>query len=153
VIDPTALGPHELASAKQQRIDLAAVCRHVELDDGVGTGVGEAFGLLDRDAELLVERASGVKCQRLGQIPEQLMELPHDREHLEHLLRGVRGTAPVLSAIRDLGHLLPCAEAVVDGAPPKASLPELAMDAAAEVRLQVGTGLLGLFVDREVRRG
>src|SRR6266540_3718986 len=81
------------------------------------------------------------------------MELPHDREHPEHLLRGSRRAPPVLSAEGDLGDLLPRAEAIVDGATRKALLPEALMNPAAEVRLQIGTGLPGLLLDREVCRG
>ena len=81
------------------------------------------------------------------------MEVPHDREHLEHLLCGPRCPPPVLSAEGDLGDLLPGAEAVVDGATPKALLPQAWVNAAAEVRLQMGTSLPGIFSDREVCRG
>jgi hypothetical protein len=91
--------------------------------------------------------------QRLGQIPEQLMELPHDREYLEHLLCGSRSPAPVLPAEGDLGDLLARAEAVVNAAAWKALLPEARVNAAAEVRFQIGTGMPGVFVDREVCRG
>src|SRR5260370_28327184 len=81
------------------------------------------------------------------------MEVPHDREHLEHLLCSSRGPPPVLSAEGDLGNLLPRAEAVVDGATPKALLPEAWVNAAAQVRFQMGTSLTGAFRDREVCRG
>jgi hypothetical protein len=90
--------------------------------------------------------------QRFGQIPEQFMEVSHDREHLEHLLCSSRGPPPVPSAEGDLGDLLPGAEAVVNGAPPKALLPEACVNAAAEVRLQIGTSLPSVFRDREVCR-
>lgn len=115
--------------------------------------MSETFGLIERDPELTVERAGRLQRQRFGQIPEQLMELPHDREHLEHPLRGSRGPPPVLSAEGDLGDLLPRAEAVVNGATRKAPLPKALVNGAAEVRLQIGTGLPGVFVDREVCRG
>ncbi|HEX6478592.1 MAG TPA: hypothetical protein VF043_07090, partial [Ktedonobacteraceae bacterium] len=59
---------------------------------------------------------------------------------------------PVSSCEGDLGNLLPCTEAVVDGAPSKALLPEACVNAAAEVRLQMVTSLAGLFRDREVCR-
>jgi hypothetical protein len=61
------------------------------------------------------------------------MEVPHDGEHLEHQLSGLRGTPPVLSTEGDLGDLLPGAEAVVNGATPKALLPEVCVNAAAKV--------------------
>jgi hypothetical protein len=81
------------------------------------------------------------------------MELPHDREHLEHLLSDLRGPSPVLSAEGDLGDLLPCAEAVVNGATRKSLLPEVFVNSAAEIRFQIGTGMSGAFIDREVCRG
>jgi hypothetical protein len=80
------------------------------------------------------------------------MELPHDREYLEHLLRGFWGLPPVVSAEGDLGNLLPRAEAVINSAASKAQLPEAFVNAAAEVRLEVVAGLAGSFVDREVYR-
>jgi hypothetical protein len=101
----------------------------------------------------MVEPAGRLQRQHFGQVPEQLMELPHDREHLEHRLRSVRRPPPVLSAEGDLGDLLPCAEAVVHDATRKSLLPEVLMNAAAEVRSEIGAGLPCGFVDREVRRG
>ncbi len=80
------------------------------------------------------------------------MKVPHDRKHLEHLLGSLQGLPPVLSAESDLGDLLSGTEAVVDGATPKALLPEACVNAAAEVRLQIGTSLPGVFLDREVCR-
>ena len=81
------------------------------------------------------------------------MEVPHDGEHLEHLLCGLRDPAPVLSAEGDLGDLLPGAKALVNGATPKALLPEVCVNAAAKVCLQMRTSLPGVFIDREVCRG
>ncbi len=78
------------------------------------------------------------------------MEVSHDCEHLEHLLCGLRGQPPILSAEGDLRDLLPRAEAVVNGATPKALLPEACVNAAAKVRLQMRTSLPGVFIDREV---
>lgn len=63
------------------------------------------------------------------------MEGPHDWKHLEHLLCRLRGLPPVSSSEGDLGNLLPRAEAVIDGTPPKTLLPETCVNAAAEVRL------------------
>src|SRR5438067_1242785 len=80
------------------------------------------------------------------------MEVPHNRKHLEHLLGRSRGLPPVSSGEGDLGNLLPCPEAVVDGATPKALLPEACVNAAAEVRLQIGASLSSVFRDREVCR-
>ena len=57
---------------------------------------------------------------------------------------------PVHSAEGHLGNLLPCAEAVVDGTPTKALLPEVSVNTAAEVCLQMGARLASLFRDWEV---
>ena len=146
-------GSHKFARAQQQDIDASSVCCHVQFHESVGAVVSEAFGLLQREAEFTVERAGRLQRQRFGQIPEQLMEVPHDREHLEHLLCSLRGPPPVLSAEGDLGDLLPRAEAVVHGATPKALLPEACVNAAAEVRVQMRTSLPGFFSDREFCRG
>ncbi len=78
------------------------------------------------------------------------MEIPHNRKHLEHLLCRLRSLPPVQAAEGLLRDLLPCAEAVVDGATPKALLPEASVNAAAEVRLQVGASVASIFCDREV---
>jgi hypothetical protein len=80
------------------------------------------------------------------------MELPHDREHLEHLHGHSRRAAPVLSAESNLRDLLPCAEAVIRGATREALLPQAVVNAAAEVRLQMRTGLPGGLVDGEISR-
>jgi hypothetical protein len=114
--------------------------------------MSEAFRLVKREAERTVDRAGRLQCQRFGQIPEQLIELPHDREHVEHLLGGSWGLPPVVSAEGDLGNLLPRAEAVINCTTSKAPLPEAIVNAAAEVRLQVEAGLAGVFVNREVNR-
>lgn len=129
------------------------MCCHVQFQESSGAVMSEGFGLREREAELIVERVGRLQRQRFGQIPEQLMEIPHDREHLEHLLCGSRGMPPVLSTEGDLGDLLPGAEAVVHGATSKALLPEACVNAAAEVRLQMGTSLPGVFRDREVCGG
>lgn len=80
------------------------------------------------------------------------MELPHDREYLEHLLRGFWGLPPVASAEGYLRNLLPRAEAVINSATAKAQLPEALVNAATEVRLQVLAGLPGIFIDSEICR-
>jgi hypothetical protein len=51
-----------------------------------------------------------------------------------------------------LGNFLPRAEAVINSATSKAHLPEIFVNAAAEVRLQIEARLTGFFVDREVYR-
>jgi hypothetical protein len=64
---------------------------------------------------------------RVRQVPQQLMQAAHDREHSEHQRRAwlaARGGAPpVLAAEGDLRDLLPGAEAVIDGTAAEAALP------------------------------
>jgi len=79
------------------------------------------------------------------------VELPHDGEHLERLRSDLRRPPPVVSTDGDLGDLLPRAEAVVDGASREAVLSEARVNGAAEVRLQIRTGLPSILVDGEVR--
>ena len=95
-------GSHELTGAQQQGVDVSSMCCHVQLQERIGAAVTGAFGLPQGEAELIVERAGLLQRQRFGQIPAQLMEVPHDREHLEHLLCGSRSPPPVLSAESDL---------------------------------------------------
>ena len=80
------------------------------------------------------------------------MQLPHDREHLEHLLRGLRRLAPVPPAERDLGNLLARTETVIHGAPRETLPPELPVNATPEIWLQMGTGLPRGLVEREIGR-
>jgi hypothetical protein len=144
---------HEFAGAQQQGIDVSSMCCHIYFHDRIGTAVSETFGLVERDTELTVNRAGRLQRQRFDQIPEQLVELSHDRENLEHLLRGMRGTPPVLPGENDLGDLLPCTEAVISGATRKTPSSKIIVNAAVEIRLQMRTGLSSAFVDCKIRRG
>src|SRR5262249_15820660 len=92
--------------------------------------------------------------QRRGQVPQQLMKLPHDREHLVHLRCGLWVLSPVPPAERDLGNLLAGAEAVIRGAAGKALPPEAFVNAAPEAGLPMRAGMPGGLIDREIgRRG
>ncbi|HJT02887.1 MAG TPA: hypothetical protein VJ757_04540 [Pseudonocardiaceae bacterium] len=115
-------------------MDVLSVCYEVDFQKRFGTATGEAFGLIERTAQLAVESAGRCHSQRFGQIPEQFMKLPHDDENVEHLLGDSRNTPPVLPAERDLSDLLPCAEAFVCGATGKTLLPKSLMYGATEVR-------------------
>ena len=126
------------------------MCCHIQFHESIWAVVSEAFGLFQREAEFIVKRVGRLQRQRFGQIPEQFMEIPHDREHLEHLLCGSRDAPPIMSAEGDLGDLLPGTEAVVNGATSKALLPEMGVNAAAKVSLHIRTGLPGIFIDREI---
>lgn len=80
------------------------------------------------------------------------MKLPHDRKHLEHELRGLRGSTPVSSAERYLRYLLTGAEAVINRAAPKTPLSQAVVDTAAVIGLQIRTGAPGILIDCEVSR-
>src|SRR5215813_594704 len=80
------------------------------------------------------------------------MKLPHDSEHPVHLRCGVRVLAPVPPAERDLGNLLAGAKAVIRGAAWKALSPEIVVNTAPKVGLQVGAGMPGGLIDREIGR-
>src|SRR5665647_3680683 len=100
------------------------MCRHVQLDEGIRAQVAEMFGLVPGKGELTVYRAGRLQRPRLADVPQELMQVPHDGEHLKHLRCAFRCPPPVLTAESDLGDLLPCAETVVDRAAPKALLPQ-----------------------------
>lgn len=145
------IASHQFARTKQQGINGASVRREVKFHEVVGTAVREAFGLIEREAQLAVERTGRLQRQRFRQIPEELVEVPHDSEHLEHLACDSWSPPPVLAAERDLSNLLPGTKAVIDGAAGKAALPQDVVNRAAEVRLQIWAGLPRVLVDGEVR--
>src|SRR5216684_7463647 len=97
-----------------------------------------------------MERPGGLQLQRLGQIEEQRVKLPHDPEHLEHLGGDRRRLLPVPPLERDLRDLLPRTETVVGDATPEALGPEAVVNAAAEFPGQVGAGVAWPFVYGEV---
>jgi hypothetical protein len=144
--------PHQFTHPAQQAVDPSPVRCHVHLHKRTGTVAGEAFCLLERETELTMQRAGRSQRQCLSQVPQQFMELPHDREHLEHLLGDSRRLAPVLPAEGGLCDLLPRAEAVVNGTPPEPLWPEAIVNGTAEVLSQVRAGPPGVLVDGEVRR-
>lgn len=115
--------------------------------------VRKTFDFSTCAAEITVEWVGRWQRQCLGQIPEQLMEVPHDREYRKHLFCGLRSLSPALPTEGELGDLLSSSKAVIHGTASKALLPEACMDAAAKVRSQMGTGLSCVFTDREVGRG
>lgn len=143
---------HEFTGAQQQGIHIAPVRSHVQFKESVSPAVHHAFGRLDCELHLTVERARGPGAQRLAQIPEHFVELPHDREYVEHLPCGVRGLPPIAPTEGGLGHALPGAEALVYGAATETVPPEVFVDDAAEVRLQIRAGLSCGLVNREIGR-
>jgi hypothetical protein len=80
------------------------------------------------------------------------MQLPHDREHRKHLRCRLPVLAPVPPREGDLANLLAGAEAIIRGAPRETVLPEIVMDTAPEACSQMGTGMSGRLVDREIGR-
>jgi hypothetical protein len=155
MVAPLAAGKgstHQFAGLLQQWVDAGAKRRHVGVHESIWTAAGEPVNPDQRVAELVVDRASGRHAQRFGQVPEQLVQLPHDGEYREHLCGGMGCFSPVAPAEGDLGDLLPCTEAVKDCAARKPPVTQKRVDATAEVRSQVQARLPGLLVDREVRR-
>jgi hypothetical protein len=55
---------HEFAGAQQQGTDISPVCSHVQSHDHIGPAVSEMCGLLERNAELTVQRAGRLPRQR-----------------------------------------------------------------------------------------
>lgn len=55
---------HEFAGAQQQRTDISPVCSHVQSHDHIRPAISETFGLLERNAELTVQRAGRLPRQR-----------------------------------------------------------------------------------------
>jgi hypothetical protein len=143
-------GSHEFAGAQQQGTNTAPVRVHVQFKESVSTAVRHTLGCLECELQLAVEGVRGPEAQRLAQIPEHFVELPHHREHVEHLPCGVRGLPPIPPTEGDLGHSLPGAEAVIHGAATETVPPEVFVDDAPEVRLQIRAGLPCGLVDREI---
>ena len=99
-----------------------------------------------------MDRLSARERQRFGQVPPQLVQALDDWEHGEHLSRRRWVVPPIPPAVRDLRDVLARAETVVRAASREALVPEPGVDAAPEVDAEVGTGLTGGLVDREVGR-
>lgn len=144
--------PDELAGGQKEVIDVPSMRHHIELDKRLRAQSSETLALPPGPAEILAQCARRWQRKGLGHIPEELMQVPHDRESREHLLGDSRVLPPVLTAEGDLRDLLPRPETVIDGATSKTLLSQSGVYAAARVRLQVGTGVPGGLVDRKVRR-
>src|SRR5664280_3541668 len=68
---------YDCFGAEQQGIAASTVGCHVEIRERVGTAEREVFGLVKRAPELVVELADRLERQGFGQVPEQLVQLPH----------------------------------------------------------------------------
>src|SRR5579883_3331745 len=90
--------------------------------------------------------------QCFSQIPQQFMQISHNREDCKHLLCCTRVLSPVLSAKSELGDLLPGPKAIVNGAAAKALLPESRVNATAKILLQIGARSPGAFIDGKICR-
>ena len=99
-----------------------------------------------------MDGSGGLQGQRRGYMPLQLMKLPHDREHLIHPRRSLRVLAPVPPSEGDLGNLLARPEAVIRGATAKALLPEIFVNAAPKVLVEMRAGTPRRLVDGEIGR-
>ena len=147
------LSARQLTGAAQQVAYSCTSRSDINRQERISASVGEALDVVERTAQLGSKRRLLRAAQRFGQIPRQLVELPHDAKYLEHPRRDGRRPPPVLAAERHLGNLLSRAEAVVDRAARKAALPQRGVNTAAEVRLQMHARLPGGFVNGKVRRG
>jgi hypothetical protein len=114
--------------------------------------IREMLNLVASLNQLGVKRTRRLERQRVSQIPEQLVQRLDDGNDREHSLRDPWIPPPILAGERRLGDLLTGAVTVVGGATRKATLPQVAVDSASEVRLQVRTWFTGSLVDREVSR-
>ncbi len=73
-------GAREPARAPQQGVDRLPVGRHVERLQRCSVATGEAVGLVAGRSKLGMERTRRRELECLGQVPEQLVELAHDRK-------------------------------------------------------------------------
>jgi hypothetical protein len=144
------LTPGQFARAAKQRGGIGADRIQIQGGEFTGTVMGAAGDLGGRGGQRLVHRRGRRQRLRLGQVPEQLVQRPHDREGGEHPGREGRRPPPVPSAERALDDVLPGPEAVVAGAAGEAARPELIVNGAAEAGVQVRTGVAGGLVDGEV---
>src|SRR4051794_1707004 len=151
-VPAAATGPYRGADPAEQLPDLRPAGGDVEGGQLVGRAGGQALGRGQRRPYLAVQRGGTRQGERLGQVPEHLVQLPQNREDGELRGREVRALPPGPAAERDLGELLAGAEAVEHLAAREAPLAQLGVDAAAEVLPQVRAGPAGRLVDREVRR-
>ena len=114
---------------------------------------GAAAKVPDDRPELL-SLPGGVGVERpflcFGQVPEHLVQLPHDLERGEHVLPGVRGVAPADSCEQLLGHGLAGPEAVENRAAAESAGPQPVMDGAGKVLVQVRAGGGGGLVDGKI---
>ncbi|GHJ53825.1 hypothetical protein Nm8I071_31320 [Nonomuraea sp. TT08I-71] len=146
-------GPRLLAGPGQQPVDPVPLRVDVDGEQFLRGAVGEPSGLGEGGGQLVPQRAGRGQRQRLGQIPEQLVQGSHDGEGVEHPPGGRRVGPPVAPAEGALRDVLAGAEAVEDGAAGEAALPQVPVDAAAGVGAQVRAGLTGGLVEREVGGG
>jgi len=123
-----------------------------QLADPLASGIDVRGGEVgvDEARPFRVQRRIGCALAGLVEVPEQLVHLPGDPERREHRRRDL-GRAPVAPGEggRDA---LARAEAVEHRAPGEAAIPQVGVDGAPEVRLEVGAGGARGLVDREVRR-
>ena len=143
----------QLAGLPQQGADRLPATRHVRGQQGIGGLPCQRLHPVERCPQLRMHRSCSLQRQCLGQVPGQLVELPHDREDVEHALRRAGRLPPVHAWQRCLGDVLSGAEAVEGHAPGHALLPQPVVDPAAGIRSQVPARDPGRLVEREVRGG
>ena len=109
------VGAHHLADTGEQRPGCGAVSRDVEPFEVRCRRVHQLLRQVLSSLHLLTKLNGWETFEGLGEVPEQLLELPHDAKHREHRRGGARAFSPVLTGQRHLDDLLAGAEAVEDG--------------------------------------
>ena len=125
--------------------------RHVQRTQRDRVATRKSLGLVTGRPQLGMERLRRRELQGRDQVPEQFVELPHDRECGEHPRCDVGFGPPVGPGERLAGDPLTRAEAVVGDASSEPQVQQARVDLALEVGLQVRACLPGGLVDREVR--
>jgi hypothetical protein len=143
---------HEVADAPEQRADLEPIAGRVEARELISSGLSVAFGPIAGIVDVETKYAPRHQGLCLGQVPEQLVELTHDGEYVEHRRRSLRIASPVLPTEGHLGDLLTGAKAVEHDAALETSRSELLVDAATGVWQQIQAGSSGRLIDGEVGR-
>ncbi len=143
---PAVRRPHERARLAQQGVDGGALRVEVHRPQGVRVAGGQPRHPLGQPARGAVQGAGRGAGPDVRDVPEQLVQPAHDREHREHR------RAALATAERDLDDVLARAEAVVGHAPREPPRAQLLVDAAAVVVTEVDARPAGGLVVGEVRR-
>ena len=126
--------------------------RDVDNHQALGGQLREGLDAVPDRAQLRMQWSGGCQPQGLVQVPQELVELAHDRERVEHRAGRPGRRPPVDACERHLRQAPPGPEAVVGHTARHALVTEPGVDRASEARCQVRARLSGRLVDGEVRR-